>query len=125
MERTPFLRFDGKQESLAGFRRLFKEQKKESGQGEVSDMAWLVDKLPTEARRIIYGITDPKESWENLYERYGDKELAVITAMQKGLQIMLSFEQITMQTIFVQHFLSFFSSDIFHVDANERICFCF
>ena len=35
---------------------------KESGQGEVLDMANLTDKLPAETKIIITGITDPEKA---------------------------------------------------------------
>ena len=59
---TPFPKFDGKQESWAEVRRLFKELMKETRQGEALYMANLTDKLPAEANRIRAGITDPKEA---------------------------------------------------------------
>ena len=60
IERTPFPKFNGKHESWAEFRRLFKELLKESGQGEILEMDRLTDKIPAEANRIVAGITDPK-----------------------------------------------------------------
>ena len=55
---------------------------KEIGQSQVLEMARITDKLSGEAKRIITGITDQKEVWERLDERYGDKKLAVIAAMR-------------------------------------------
>ena len=46
MERTPFLRLDGKQEIWAEFKRVFQEFMKASGNGEVLVMAQLARKLP-------------------------------------------------------------------------------
>ena len=66
IERTPFMRLDGKQESWAEFKSLFQELMRASGQGYVLEMAQVTDKLPAEAKQLIAGITDPKEAWTQL-----------------------------------------------------------
>ena len=51
IEKTPFPKFDGNQESWEEFRRLFKVLMTESGQGEVLEMANCTDKLPLEEKK--------------------------------------------------------------------------
>ena len=49
-----------------------------SGQGELLEMVQMNHKLLAEATRIKAGITDPKEAWAHLDERYSDKKLVVV-----------------------------------------------
>ena len=69
---------------------MFKELMQESRQREVLEMARLTDNLPAEAKRKKTGITDPKEAWEKLYDRYGDRNLSVIAAMRELTQMKMS-----------------------------------
>ena len=85
IKRTPFPRFIGKQE----FKRLFQELMRASGQEEVLEIVQLTDKLPSEAMWLKAGITDPKEAWEQLDERYRDKELTVLSAMHRLVSLKL------------------------------------
>ena len=42
------------------------------------EMVQMNHKLLAEATRIKAGITDPKEAWAHLDERYSDKKLVVV-----------------------------------------------
>ena len=55
IKRTPFPRFDGRQETRVEFRRLFKELLKESRQSKLLEIARPTDKILEEARRMITG----------------------------------------------------------------------
>ena len=43
-------------------------------EGEVLKLDQLISKLPTEAKKLEAGFTDPKEAWKLLEERYRDKK---------------------------------------------------
>ena len=83
IERTPFPSFNGEQESWPELKRVFQGLMKASGQGEVVKLAQLKIKLPAEAERISIGVTNPKEAWTILEEWYGDRDIAIVSAMHK------------------------------------------
>ena len=53
------------------------------GHEKALELAQLAAKLPEEARLWIEGVAEPEEAWRRLGERYGNKDLAVLSAMYR------------------------------------------
>ena len=62
---------------------MFQELMRASGQEKVLEMVQLTIKLPPEAKRLITGITDPKEAREKLDKMYGDTDMIVLAGIYK------------------------------------------
>ena len=56
---------------------------KTSGRGHVLDLAQLMSKLLTEARRITAGVKKREEVWTILEERYEDRYILIMSAINK------------------------------------------
>ena len=81
VERTPFPSFNGSQQSWAEFKRVFQDLISVSGHRIGLNLAQLAAKLPEEARMRIEGGAEPEEARRQLGERYGDKDLAVLSTI--------------------------------------------
>ena len=86
VERTPFHSFGGSQEGWAELRRVFQELIKASGHGKALELA---SQLPEEGNQQIKRVTEPKEAWRRLDERYGNKDLAMLSTMYRLISLEL------------------------------------
>ena len=66
---------------LRKFRRVFQELISVSDLRKALGLAQLAAKLPEEARMRIEGGAEPEEARRQLGERYGDKDLAVLSTI--------------------------------------------
>ena len=54
-----------------------------SSLGKALELAQLAAKLSEEARLWLEGVAEPKKAWRRLDERYGNKDLAVLSTMYR------------------------------------------
>ena len=81
IERTAFPASNGNQENWMDFRRVFKKLLMISKLRPVLKLAQLRSKLLEDAKKSITGIEEPAEASKLLDERYGDRHITILSAM--------------------------------------------
>ena len=82
VEKVKLPTFSGRQEDFSEFQSQFKELCRGEGYTPVLEMAQLKMKLPKEALTALTGLRDPRKAWERLEEMYGNREIAIMSAIK-------------------------------------------
>ena len=82
MEKVSLPTFSGRQEDFSEFQSQFKELCRGEGYTPVLEMAQLKLKLPKEALTALTGLRDPGKAWDRLEEMYGNREIAIMSALK-------------------------------------------
>ena len=90
LERVLFPEFNRMLVNWADFRRVLKEMMKDSGQGQVLEIARLTSAIPKDDGEIDEEMAEPEEAWKKLGERYGDRKLTIIEEMSDLTEIKLT-----------------------------------
>ena len=98
LERAKLPRFDAKPENYAEFKRRFQELVRAVKSSPVLEMTYLVDHLAPEAARYVRGVREPDVAWAKLDKRYGNRQLAIMTARHQLASVKLpkgpAFDQV-------------------------------
>jgi hypothetical protein len=86
LEKVRLPTFSGKIEDWADFKSCFNELIQIGNYPALVQIAQLKCKLPTEAIDLITGLDTVDKVWSRLDERYGNKEITVVTALAKLLR---------------------------------------
>ena len=82
VEKVKLPTFSGRQEDFSEFQSQFKELCRGEGYTPVLEMAQLKMKLPKEALAALTGLRDPEMAWHRLEEMYGNREIAIMSALK-------------------------------------------
>ena len=81
--------FNRDQDNWADFRKIFKGMLKISNLAPVLELAQFRDKIPEAARKLLTGVREPAKARGLLDKRYGDKHVAIMSAMHKLQSVVL------------------------------------
>ena len=83
VEKVKLPTFTGRQADFTEFRSQFRELCRGERYTPVLEMAQLRTKLPKEALATLIGLQCPEEAWKRLEELYGNRELAILSALKR------------------------------------------
>ena len=83
VEKVKLPTFSGRQADFTEFRSQFRELCRGERYTPVLEMAQLRTKLPKEALATLIGLQCPEEAWKRLEELYGNRELAILSALKR------------------------------------------
>ena len=83
VEKVKLPTFSGRQADFTEFRSQFRELCRGERYTPVLEMAQLRTKLPKEALALLVGLQCPEEAWKRLEELYGNRELAILSALKR------------------------------------------
>ena len=83
VEKVKLPTFSGWQADFTEFRSQFRELCRGERYTPVLEMAQLRTKLPKEALTTLIGLQCPEEAWKRLEELYGNRELAILSALKR------------------------------------------
>ena len=83
VEKVKLPMFSGRQGDFTEFRSQFRELCQGERYTPVLEMAQLRTKLPKEALATLVGLQCPEEAWKRLEELYGNRELAILSALKR------------------------------------------
>ena len=82
VEKVKLPMFSGRQEEFSEFKTQFRELCQGEGYTPILELAQMKLKLPREALAAIAGLRCPSEAWLRLEELYGNRELAIMSALK-------------------------------------------
>ena len=83
LERVKLPQFSGRPEEYAEFKSQFKQLCGGERYPAIIELTQLRQKIPKEAAAALTGLTRPDQAWECLDELYGNREAAILTAVQR------------------------------------------
>lgn len=92
VEKVAIPQFSGRRNEYFEFKRVFRELTAGEGYRPAVLMAQLRGHIPKEACRLIEGHTEADLAWAELDAEYGNRELAILTAVHQLVEIQLTGE---------------------------------